>query len=189
MSRTSTAVDRTATLLTGIILVAVGVGAIIWNTNWFNEIPESVTAPGLAISARSWWWPWAVTAAGVVLVLLGLRWLASHALARKAHTVPLAGSGENGTLTVDLGAIADAAAHRLELNPSVHSAKATATVDRGRRTLDITATATSVGDVAGAAVAADHVCCEAISMLGDDTVATRTRIRVDTKRHRGRRLN
>jgi hypothetical protein len=187
MSRSSTALDRTATLIVGLLLIAVGAGTIIWNTTWLPRIPESITAPGLALSARSWWWPWAVTAAGIAAVLLGLRWLASHALARRAHTVALTGSGENGTLTTDLAAIATAAAHRLELDPGVHSAKATAIIDRGRRTLDITATAASVNDIPATAAAADQVCCEAITMLGDDTVATRTRIRVDTKRHRGRR--
>jgi hypothetical protein len=189
MSRSSTALDRTATLVVGLFLIVVGAGAIIWNTTWLPRIPESITAPGLVLSARSWWWPWAVTAAGIALVFLGLRWLATHSLARRVHTIALAGSGQNGILTADLAAIATAAAHRLQLNPSVQSAKATAIIDRGRRTLDLTATAASVHDVPAAAAAADQVCGEAITMLGDDTVATRTRIRVDTKRRRGRRLD
>ena len=189
MSRSSTTLDRAGTLVVGLLLITLGAGAIIWNTTWLPHIPDTITAPGLALSARSWWWPWAVPIAGIALVLLGLRWLASHALARRAHTLTLTGSGQNGTLTADLAAIATAAAHRLQLNPSVHSAKATAIVDRGRRTLNLTATAASVHDVPATAAAADQVCCEAITMLGDDTVATRTRIRVDAKRRRGRRLD
>jgi hypothetical protein len=188
MSRSSTALDRTATLIVGLCLIAVGAAAIIWNTSWLPHIPETITAPGLALSARSWWWPWAVTAAGIALVFLGLRWLASHSLARRAHTIALTGSGENGTITANLAAIATATAHHLQADPSVHSAKATAIMDRGRRTLDITATTASVTDVPAAVAAADQVCCEAITMLGDDTVATRARIRVDGKSHRGRRL-
>ena len=188
MSRSSTALDRTATIVVGLLLVAVGAGAIIWHSGWVNGLPEIITAPGLALSARSWWWPWAVTLVGVALVLLGLRWLASHAMATRVHTVALTGSGENGSLTTDLGSIAQAAARRLAMDPSVDSAKATAIVDLGRRTLDLTATAASINDITAAATAADQVCCEAITMLGDDTIATRTRIKVNTTSDRVRRV-
>jgi hypothetical protein len=187
MSRAATAVDRTAGIAVGLVLILVGAGAIIWNSNWFNGIPEYITAPGMALSVRSWWWPWAVTAAGIVLVLLGLRWLAAHALATRAHTMPLTGSGENGIMTADLGSVANAAARRLELDPSVQSAKATAFLDRGRRIVEITATAASAADLSAAAAAADKVCCEAVTMLDDDSVATRTRIRLKTA-NRVRRL-
>ena len=189
MSRPATVLDRTAAVIVGLVLVLVGVGVFLWNSAWFNGIPEFITAPGLALSVRSWWWPWAVTAAGIALVLLGMRWLTSHSMAPRAHTAALPGSGVHGSLTTDLSAIASAASRRLELNPSVRSAKATAIVDRGRRTIDITAITESVHDIAAATAAADQVCCEAITMIGDDSIATRTRIRVKTTNPRVRRLN
>jgi hypothetical protein len=68
----------------------------------------------------------------------------------------------------------------------VQSVKAKAIDDRGLRTLDLLATVVSVTDLAAASAAADQVCCDAIAMLGDDSVATRTRIRV-AKIHRDRR--
>lgn len=187
MSRSSLALDRIAVAVLGLLLIVIGAGALVWNTSWFAGIPETITAPGLALSARSWWWPWAVALAGVVLVLVGLRWLAAHAMAARAHAMPLTGSGEGGTLSADLSSVADAAARRLASDPNVHSAKGTALIDRGRRIMDITATA-AAADVAAAAAAADRVCCEAVTMLADDTVATRTRIRVKTT-ERVRRLD
>lgn len=187
MSRSTLALDRIAVAVLGLLLIAIGAGALIWNTSLFAGIPETITAPGLALSTRSWWWPWAVTLAGIALVLLGLRWLAGHAMAARAHAMPLTGSGEGGALSADLSSVADAAARRLESDPNVYSAKGTAIVDRGRRIMDLTATA-AAADVAAAAAAADQVCCEAVTMLADDTVATRTRIRVKTT-ERVRRLS
>lgn len=187
MTRSAMALDRIAALLVGLVLIAVGVCAVGWNGFLRNTIPESIELPTLVAATQQGWWPWAVAGAGVVLVLLGLRWLLSHTPAAKAGSVPLSVSGDAGRVTADLGAIADAAAQQLEAHPGVHSAKAKAIDDRGLRTLDVTVTATSVPDLGAAAAAADRVCCDAIGMLGDDSVATRTRIHLDrTKRDRRR---
>lgn len=183
MTRAAVAWDRIAALLFGLALIAVGVGAVGWHSFLRHRVPDTINAHALATTTHQAWWPWAVAGAGVVLVLLGLRWLASHSPAAKAGMVPLSSSGEAGRATADLSAIAAAAAQRLEAHPSIHSAKAKAIDDRGRPTLAVTATATSVEDLAAAAAAADRVCCDAIAMLGDGSVATRTRIRVDGKQH------
>ena len=189
MSRSCTTLDRIAALIVGLLFLAVGAALLIWNTNWLNGIPEAITAPGLVTVAGSAWWPWIVTLTGIALVLLGFRWLASHRLPVKARAVQLRGGGGSGVLSADLSAIAEAATRRLQADPSVRSAKAKAVVDRGHVTLDVTTTAASVADLPAAVAVADQVCCDAVTMLGDDTVATRTKVRVDTKGRHGRQLD
>jgi hypothetical protein len=187
MSRALTALDRLATLLLGLVLLAVGAGILIWHTGAIADTPTTITCPGLVTAAGTAWWPWATTASGVVLVLAGMRWLMSHGPAERTRELTLTGSSRAGRLTADLGSLADAAATNLARHPALRSAKAKAVLQRRTPSIHLDATAASADTLAEAARAVDDTATTAIAMIGD-TVAVRTRLHVDTKWPGKRRL-
>jgi hypothetical protein len=180
MTRLATAVDRLAALIFGIGLILLGVGLLLWNTHWIPDTPDTITAPGLVTATETHWWPWAVAAAGVLLVLLALRWLFAHTPKTRLKGLRLS-VGPGGDVTADLGQVADAAARALQASPDVHSAKGRAVVDRGVRTLDLTVTAYSPTTLAGLIEVVDAVNGQIANALGDSAVATRTLLHVDGK--------
>ena len=197
MRRSTVAVDRLGTALIALLLVAVGTALLIWNTTLFNGIPEMITAPGLVDASESNWWPWAVTGIGVLLVILALRWLAAHRPTARVSRMTLSGGGDDGDSgnttpgrsTADVAAIASASARALEAHPAVVKASGKAVVERRQRTLLIDATATSPELIGDAASAADRVAREAVTMIGDNALATRTLIRVDKHRDTTQRVS
>ena len=195
MTRTSIALDRLATFLLGLVLIAVGAGAAVWaaasvwNIETLRGLPELVTAPQMVNASQAPWWPWAATAIGAVLVLSGLRWLTLHTAAPKAKTLQLEGSGPEGRLCADLGQVAAGAARVLAQRADIHSAQGTAIIDRGVRTFDFEVTTDSPDDLAAVAAAVDAVCRDAVSMVGDPSLATCTRIRIAKTAHNGRRVS
>ena len=112
MTRSASTLDRLAALVFGLALIALGVGLLVWNTDWITGIPQIITAPGLVTAAETGWWPWAVAAAGIVLVAIALRWLFTHTPKAKIKNLRLSG-GNAGSISVDLGEVADAAARVL----------------------------------------------------------------------------
>lgn len=189
MTRSAVFVDRLATLLVAVLLIAGGAAIFVWNKTLFDGIPEFITAPGLVTAANTAWWPWATTGVGIVLIVLALRWLISHRPAARVGRTALSGSTRQqtpGRSTGDVSEVASASARALEADPSINKASGKAIVDRRRRTLDIVATAASPDLLAEAVRAADRVASDAVTMIGDDTLAARTLIRIDT-RHRNER--
>ncbi len=197
MKRSTVALDRLATAVVALLLIAVGAALLIWNTSLFSGIPEMITAPGLVDASESDWWPWAVAGAGILLVVLALRWLIAHRPAARVDRTTIADSRNDaetddatpGRSSADIAAIASASARALEAHTAVVKASGKAVVDRRQRTLLIDATATSPELIGDAAHAADRVAREAVTMIGDDSLATRTVIRVDKHRDAARRVS
>lgn len=176
MTRSAVAFDRIAVFLTGLGIAAVGVLAIAWERGYFGAGAALRVTVRQALSAS--WWTWAVAAAGVVLIVLGLRWLATHRWPRKASRVALAGPGAG--LTADAASVAAAAADALEAESAVLKANGTATVDRGNPTVTLTATVPAHRGISVGIAAADRTAQTVGAMLGD-TVAVRTVLRIATK--------
>jgi hypothetical protein len=188
MTGTATFLDRVAALVLGVFLLAVGAAMVIWTTHLIDGAPEYLTAPGLVFAAQTAWWPWAVTAAGILLVLLGLRWLATHRPARRARELTLADSNlSDGCLSADLGSLADAAAAELRERPAITSARGKAVIDRGKPSIHLDVTAAGTDTLAHAARAADEVAATTVGMLGD-AIAVQTRLHVNTRKPNPRRL-
>ena len=116
MTRLATTFDRLAALVFGLALIAIGAGLLVWNTNVIPGTPEMITARGLVTAAGTDWWPWAVAGVGVVLVLTALRWLFVHTPKAKVKALRLS-AGDAGSVSANLGEVADAAARALELEP------------------------------------------------------------------------
>ena len=84
---------------------------VIWTTHLVDGTPVYLTGPGLVFAADTAWWPWAVTGTGLLLVLLGVRWLVAHRPPRRAGDLTLADSNlSEGVLSANLGSLAAAAA-------------------------------------------------------------------------------
>ena len=185
MTRLATAFDRLAALVFGLALIAIGAGLLVWNTNVFTGTPEMITARGLVTAAGTDWWPWAVAGVGVVLVLTALRWLFVHTPKAKVKALRLS-AGDAGSVSANLGEVADAAARALELSPDVHSAKGRAVIDRGTRTIDLDVTAYSPTTLSAVAEAIDTVNSQIAYVVGDTSIATRTSIHIDKHSRRDR---
>lgn len=185
MTRLAMAVDRIATLLAGAALIALGAGAVAWQRG--DLVDGRSLSFAVAVDAtRTAWWPWALAAAGVVLILLGLRWLAAHRPARKASRVILRTPADSlPPVTGDAASVAQAAAVAIRRDAAVLKASGTATVERGTPTVTVTATVRARQGLRAGARAADATAADIAVMLGE-SVATRTILRVDDSRRRER---
>ncbi|MDV8021061.1 hypothetical protein [Rhodococcus sp. IEGM 1330] len=157
MKRATASVDRTSTAVVGLALIALGGGAIAWERGKFPG-RERLDAAFVDTAIDAGWWPWALGAAAIVLVLLGLWWLLAHLPRRSVGTVAFASTADadvDGRLSVDLGTAARSAAKSLAAHEGVVSATGRSVSDRGQRVVEITATldpaVTSLDKVAGAA--------------------------------------
>ncbi|OZD07208.1 hypothetical protein CH275_08610 [Rhodococcus sp. 06-235-1A] len=157
MKRATASLDRTSTAVVGLALIAVGGGAIAWERGKFPG-RERIDAAFVDTTVDAGWWPWALGAAAIVLVLLGLWWLLAHLPRRSVGTVAFASTSDSdvdGRLSVDLTTAARSAAKSLAAHEGVVSANGRSVSDRGQRIVEIVATldpaVTSLDKVSAAA--------------------------------------
>lgn len=184
MTRSAVAFDRVATLLVGLALLALGAGAVAWQR---GELVggRSISFAAAVDATRTEWWPWASGGAGALLIVIGLRWLLTHRPARKASRVVLKTPAASlPPTTADAASVAHAAAVAIQRDPAVLKASGSATVERGRPTVTVSATVQARHGLRAGVHAADETAREVVVMLGD-SVAVRTLLRVDTKTKRG----
>jgi len=178
MGRVVVAIDRVISLVVGAALIALGLGAILWQLDRLSWASRTLTAPWLVNATEQPWWPWATGGAGVVLVLLGLWWLLSHLPRRRLGEIRLPGSGPEGILRLNTDAIASAAGKSLGATDGVRSASGRALVDRGRPTIVLTATVDPMTDLQQVTAAAERVQEEVDQAVDGAPVATRFDLQV-----------
>ncbi|MDI9893797.1 hypothetical protein QM797_03595 [Rhodococcus sp. IEGM 1381] len=142
MKRATASLDRTSTAVVGLALIALGGGAIAWERGKFPG-RERIDAAFVDTTVDADWWPWALGAAAIVLVLLGLWWLLAHLPRRSVGTVAFASTPDSdvdGRLSVDLTTAAKSAAKSLAAHEGVVSASGRSVSDRGERVVEVTAT-------------------------------------------------
>ena len=185
MTRTATAMDRVATCVVGMLAIALGVAAILWNRDVIKDFPARIEIPWAEDLVDHSWWPWAVGAGGVLLVLLALRWLIAHVPLRRVKEITVPGSNSHNSITADLGAVAEGASASLEDFDEVSRVRGKALLDRGVRTIDLRVT------LRRSVVSGSETLSELISrvtdtgdqvesMVGDPSVAPRTPIAVES---------
>lgn len=178
MSRAVLAWDRTVTVVLGLALVVLGVAAALWWLGTFPGWPTQLKTD----QAQAWttqpWWPWAVGVAGVVLILLGLRWLASHVPHRGVSHLKLSGSSRQGRLDAAVGPIAGAAADAFALTPGVRAAHGTIEQDRGQLVAKVRATIEQQADLGAIAAAADQVSGDLRQVMQRDDVVCQVTLTV-----------
>lgn len=173
--------DRTATLVAGIALAAIGVGAVLWPMHVVRAAPDHIGAGPVVRATTSGWWPWALAGAGALLVLIGLVWLIAHIPIRKAPVLRVPGTTNPGVIVVNLDGVAAAAAAALEREHNVQSVKGKAVLDRGTSTVELTVTVSHPAELADVIAAIDTTCAHiarATGGAGVPAVAARTVLQI-----------
>lgn len=132
MSRRVVLVDRLAAALTGLLLVAAGLALVLWWTRVPASVPDTVDTGSVRRVLAQPWWPWALGAGGVLLLLIGVRWLLAHVPRRGTDRLQLPGTSADGRLRAASDPVARAAAEVLAATPGVRSAHGTVLRERGR---------------------------------------------------------
>lgn len=176
MTRRTVTVDRILVLLAGLVLIAAGVTAVLWQlgrlpgaTNRFVLAPEVADAPGQT------WWAAALGLAGLVLLGLALWWLLSHLARSRPTRLGLPGSSAQGRLSYDVAAVADAAARSLGTQPDVTSVRSTTAYAGGQPLVELKATTSARADVMSIERAVTDVASQLARATGD---GVRLRVRV-----------
>lgn len=177
MTRGTLAVDRIMTALAGLVLAALGVLCILWSADRLGSAPRQVDLSAGRGWSQQQWWPWALGAVGVVLILVGLRWLLSHLPRPGVGHMSLTGSGREGRLLVAAGTVIDAAASSLAGTPGVRSAHGRIDHDRGQLVVRLDATIERGADLQTVAAAADVITAKLHSALERDDLTARVQLR------------
>lgn len=170
MSRAVLVLDRVVAFVVGLVLLAVGVAAVLWWLGTFASWPARLDTSGVRDLTGQTWWPWAIGLVGVVLILLGLRWLVGHLPARGASQLKLPGSDASGRLVAQISPVARAAAEVFEQAPGVRSASATIREARGQLIVRLNATIEQQADLGAVAAAADQVSADLARVLQRDDI-------------------
>ncbi|MEP6526851.1 MAG: hypothetical protein ABJA86_06770 [Nocardioidaceae bacterium] len=166
MSRTTWTLDRLATLVVGLALIAAGALAVAWRFDLWGALPEQTDTSQTADATATGWWPWALGVAGVILVLVGLRWLWSHMPERGVGDLNLLGTGDQGRLRFNATAAASTAAEVFCSRPSVRSAKGIVKRDRGQLVVDLRVTVDPDADLGVVAKDSDQIVADLTHVMG-----------------------
>lgn len=165
MTRTTLFLDRLATLVLAAVLIALGLLGLVWWDGRWLQLPDRIDAASVTNVIDMAWWPWASAAVGVLLALVGLRWIAAHLASRRVKALRLTGSDKSGRLGVDANHVADAAADSFADTLGVRSAGGAIERDRGRLVAHLTATIEPTADLELIAQSADRVSAQLQEVL------------------------
>ncbi len=178
MSRATVAVDRIALVLLALILLAAGALGLVWWSGRLASLPPTTDLGAVAALTHEPWWAWALGALGVLLVLVGLRWMAAHLPDRGVSQLILAGSDGSGRLLVDASSVVTAAAEQLSRTPGVISVRGLIQRDRGQLVARFNTTLDRRADLHLVAEAADAVSAQLRDVLQRDDVDAAVRLKV-----------
>lgn len=153
MSRTANAVNRLALVALGLVLVIGGAATMAWGTGRWQIQTGVVDTSSATRTVTTAWWPWAAAVAGVLLIVLALRWIAALLVRTPVRTLGLPGSSSRGRLSVDADAVVGPASQLLGSALGVRAAKGRWFRHRDRLVLEFTAAvdpATDLDTVAAA---------------------------------------
>ena len=177
-SRATVAVDRFAALVVAVVLIAGGAAAITWWFHLVGGLPGSIDVSALTDATTRSWWPWAAAVVGLLLVVLGLRWLVAHLPRRSVSHLTLPGSARSGRLRVAAGPLAAAAAASLATADGVTSSSGRVRRERGQLVAALKATITPDADLGAVAQAADRTARDLAGVLERDDVRCVVRLHV-----------
>jgi hypothetical protein len=176
-SRTTLFLDRLATLLVGLLLLAAGLGAGWWwsGRSGLGRTLDTGAATDVVTAA---WWPVVSVVVGVLLALVGLRWIAAHLTRQTVSRLHVRGSGSSGRLDATAGKVVGAAADAFADTIGIRSARGSLVRDRGQLVATITATVEKECDLGALASRADLVSAQLAQVLERDDVRCRVQLKV-----------
>lgn len=185
MSRKLNAFDRVVTLVVAVALGALAFLAFDWRYGWVFSYPEQLSTGPVTSAVEATWFPWVFAGVAVVLGLLALWWLASHARRPHESTVRLRGSDNTGRLDLDLASLASATADRFAQLAGADSVRGRTRSLGSHQVVEITARLDPRADGPSVAAAA-RTCAADVAAALPDSDAT-CRVLVDGPRGRGGR--
>lgn len=191
MSRAVIGWDRVVAFVLGLVLLVAGLLAIAWWGGYLDSwwtLPDQLSTSGASDQVDQSWWPWAAGVLGVLLALIGLRWLWGHVPRRGSGPLRLPGSSPSGALSIDATEATRAAADVLAGTPGVRSASGSFVRDRGELVagLDVTVDPTADLDEIGSAI--EVASSDLHRVLGRDDVHLRAQVHVARDEQRGSRV-
>lgn len=173
MSRDAAALDRVLALLLGLVLLAAGVLAVLWQLDVLPGAGEETTVGPVRDAATTDWWPWAVGGVGLVLVLLVLWWAAVHVRRGRAGSLRLAGSDGSGSLVLNPGAVVGAAGDTLARRSGVAGVRTSVSDERGSTVAQLVVTAEAGADLSRVLTDAEEICRDLAGALDGEPLAVR----------------
>ncbi|HZX06119.1 hypothetical protein [Kribbella sp.] len=175
MRRGVIALDRTVGVVLALALIAAGALAVLW---WHSGTRHQLHTPPDQMQAT--WWPWATGAAGVLVALLGLWWLASHLPRRVPGRFHLTGDRRSGSgrLYADAHAAVAAAAAELCALPEIRDASGRVVADRGQLVADLQCTIEPSAQLDKVHAAVTRAAADLHAVLGLPRLRHRVRLRV-----------
>jgi hypothetical protein len=189
VTRTVLLLDRIATLVLALLLLAAGLAGLWW---WSGREVSGTSLPGTSSTSAvtdalgSSAVAWGVAVGGVVLALVGLRWILAHLRRTTVSRLRLSGSGPEGRNEALAGKALGAAADAFATTDGVRSARGAVVRDRGQLVARVDATIEPEADLALVAARADEVTAQLNDVLGRDDLRAAVRLRVAL---RGRSLS
>jgi hypothetical protein len=189
VSRTVLLLDRLTTLVLALLAAAGGLLGLWW---WSGRdvsgrmLPETSSTTAVSDALDTPAVAWGVAVVGVVLALVGLRWILAHLPRPTVSRLRLGSSGEHGRSEVLAGKALGAAADAFASTEGVRSAKGVVVRDRGELVARIDATIEPEADLAHVAARADEVTAQRGTVLDRDDLRAAVRLRVAV---RGRALS
>lgn len=177
ISRRTLLLDRAATLLLALSLIAAGLAASYW---WSGRspLPDRLDLTAVSDVVGSAWFPWVAALVGLLLALVGVCWIAAHLGRPTVSRLHLTGSGAGGRLDVGASKVAGAAADALGDTIGVRSTRGTVVRDRGQLVARLTATLEPDADLGAVARQADLVSAQLRQVLDRDDVRCSVELRV-----------
>ena len=170
--------------MVGLVAIAAGVLVIVWHYDWWEALPNPSDTSSIQRFFEHEWWPWIEGAAGVVLVLIGLRWLLRHLPSAGIKEFNLPSGDGSGRGTVNARSLLSTALDVLSDAPGVRAAKGTMSREDARLVVRIRATAAADADLDRLADATDEVMQQLASASGRNDLETHVHITVSGKARR-----
>lgn len=176
-------IDRVATLVLSLALLAGGAAALWWwdgrTIAGVTPVESSDVAP-VSDTIESSWFPWVAAVIGVLLALVGLRWIVAHLTPAGVKRLRLGGSSGAGRLEVAADKVAGAAAESLGDMLGVRSASGSVLRDRGQMVARLKVTAEPDVDLALLAARADTVSAQLATALEREDLRCDVRVSIAT---------
>ncbi len=182
MRRLVLGLDRVIAVLFGLILLTAGAAVTAWYSGslrrLFPQVPKRLSIHQANDLVKTSWWPWAIGASGMLLVILGLWWLIAHLPRRRAGLLVLPGSNRAGRLRVDPTGPASTAADILADTPGVRAVHSSAHRERGQLIIEMHTTMDPRADLSEVIAATDAIATDLNAVLGRDDLQARVLLTV-----------
>lgn len=184
-------ITRTVAILLGLVLLALGAGAIAWwSGRWpataEQQIGQFLDLDWAADTIEQGWWRWGTLGVGLALVLLSLWWVSTSLHRLRVRSLRLPGSSAEAILGVRTSPVIAELDRRLCQIPGVVKARSVVLAEHKVAVLNVTLWAEPDVDLAAVDLAAAQLFREVAAMFGRSTLDVRVHLAV-TRRVRSRR--